>query len=105
MYEDSYEKKVAIRDDWFDNNPRGIYWIESFQAGGNSHNKGQFHPRAVVFNRASGGGNYAEVECILHSENETDWTIYRLEVGRIHKLSIRAIRAQHTNAREIRILA
>lgn len=101
-----YNKKVVITDEWIDANERGTFWVEPLNVGGPiSHNKAQFLGAGIIFNRATGGGNYAEVEAILHDENESDWAVYRLEVGRIHELAIKGIRIQHTSARAIRILA
>ena len=101
-----YNKKVEIRDSWFNTNPSGTYWIEPLNSGGViTHNKGQFLACGIIFNLAVGQTNYAEIEAILHDENETDWAVYRLEVGRTHELAIKGIRAGGTTAREIRILA
>ena len=108
-----YKKKVEITDDWIDRNPRGTFWVEPLNVGSAiSHNKGQFLASGIVFNRVTGippkqgpANLYAEIEGILHDENETDWAIYRLEIGKIHKLAFKGIRIQHTSGREIKILA
>lgn len=101
--EDSYEKKVLIPRSWFDDNPNGVFWIEDMNKGVVlSHTKRQFHPRGILINGTSG---YAEVSLILHDEGPNDWDIYRLEVGRIHRLSVQAIREINTDHLEIKILA
>lgn len=100
-----YKKKVEITDEWWSANDPGTFWVEPFMGNLETHSKGQFLACGIVFNRAVGGGNYAEIEAILHDENETDWAIYRLEVGRTHELAVKGIRTQHTSAREIKILA
>jgi len=107
-----YKKKVVITDDWIDRNPRGTFWIEPLNVGSTiSHNKGQFLASGILINRVTGidpkqePNYYAEIEAILHDENETDWAIYRLEIGKIHKLAFKGIRIQHTSGREIKILA
>ena len=110
-----YKKKVEITDDWIDRNPRGTFWIQPLNVGSAiSHNKGQFLASGIVFNRIAGvvdpkqqegPPTYAGIEAILHDENETDWAIYRLEIGKIHKLAFKGIRIQHTSGREIKILA
>jgi len=101
-----YKKKVEITDEWFGANDPGTFWVEPLNRGDPmSHNKGQFLASGIVFNRAVGGGNYAEIEVMLHDENENDWAIYRLEVGRTHELAVKGLRTQHTSAREIKILA
>ncbi|MCP4651150.1 MAG: hypothetical protein GY853_13875 [PVC group bacterium] len=100
----SARRSVRITDDWMGANKTGTFNVAPLPKGGRvSHNKENFIPQFVLISRATGGGNYAEIDGVLFGENETDYRVYRLAVGVIHEIGFRAIRIQNTSGREITI--
>jgi hypothetical protein len=97
------KRSIRIGNDWFEDNIGETFYIGPLpKSGAISHNKGTFVPQRILLN---GAANYEQVEGILWDENETDFQVYTLEVGRVHPLAFRAIRESKTTAREISILS
>lgn len=106
----SCERHIVIANDWFQENPDGVFYIEPLVQGSCiiSHDKHNFRPLRVSINyhtddTVQSTATSAKIRGYLHGENEQDLDDYILTVNVVHDLAFKAIYAEGTTARGIKI--